>query len=139
MDTIGKRISTLRRLKSWSRPELGRQMAAAIGKKKPFSGELIRLYETGTNEPGNEARRALALVFGKTEAYIEFGEGDAPKAFRKAIRAEEALDPYALLHEAFAALVIVGHQREEILARIRLAAEDGAKIRQAVLAESRRK
>lgn len=74
MDTIGQRIARLRKLKGWSRPELGRQMAKAIARKKPFSGELIRLYEEGENEPGKEARRALAAVFGKDEAYIEFGQ-----------------------------------------------------------------
>ncbi len=137
MDTIGKRIATLRKLKGWSRPELGRQMAAAVGKDRPFTGELVRLYETGANNPGNEARRALSLVFGKTETFIEFGEGDGPKTLRKAIRDEAALNPYALLDQAFAALVIVGHQRQEILAKIRAAAEDGEKIRIAVLAQAR--
>lgn len=73
VETIGKRIERLRNAKGWSRPELGRQMATAIGKPKPFSGEMIRLYEQGENRPGVEARTALAKVFGKTDAYIEFG------------------------------------------------------------------
>lgn len=52
-------------------------MAKAIEKetaKRPaFSGELIRLYEKGENNPGEDARAALAKVFGKTEAYIMYG------------------------------------------------------------------
>lgn len=49
-------------------------MAKALGRKKPFSGELIRLYENHKNRPRGQARKALALVFGKSEEYIEFGD-----------------------------------------------------------------
>lgn len=49
-------------------------MALAIDREKPFTGEVIRKYETGVNEPGNDARKALAIVFKKTERYIEFGD-----------------------------------------------------------------
>jgi hypothetical protein len=56
-------------------------MAKAVSKKKPFSGELIRLYETDTNRPSPDARRALAKVFDRTEQYIEFG--DAPQSESK--------------------------------------------------------
>lgn len=49
-------------------------MAAAIDRKKPFTGELIRLYELDENRPPPDARRALAKVFDKTESYIEFGD-----------------------------------------------------------------
>lgn len=56
-----------------SRPELGRRMGQAIN-REPYSGEAIRRYEEGLDEPGNDARRALAAVFEKTESYIEFGE-----------------------------------------------------------------
>lgn len=77
METIGKRIERLRGSKSWSRPELGRQMAKAVGRPKPFSGESIRRYEECIDEPGNAARAALAKVFGKSEQYIEFGESSA--------------------------------------------------------------
>lgn len=48
-------------------------MAKAIGRLKPYSGEQVRRYENAIDEPGNEARRALSLVFGRTEQYIEFG------------------------------------------------------------------
>jgi transcriptional regulator with XRE-family HTH domain len=81
VETIGKRIVRLRTAKGWTRPELGRQMAKAVSKKKPFSGELIRLYETDTNRPSPDARRALAKVFDRTEQYIEFG--DAPQSESK--------------------------------------------------------
>lgn len=49
-------------------------MAAAVGREKPFTGELIRLYEEDINQPGTEARSALAKVFARSESYIEFGE-----------------------------------------------------------------
>lgn len=79
MESVGDRIERLRTAKGWSRPELGRQMSKAIGKKQAFSGEVIRLYESDKNKPGKDARRALAAVFGKSESYIEFGStGDAP-------------------------------------------------------------
>lgn len=48
-------------------------MATAIGRPEAFTGELIRLYENGKNRPAVEARTALARVFGRSEAYIEFG------------------------------------------------------------------
>lgn len=73
METIGKRIARLRTAKGWKRPELGRQMAQVIDRATPFSGEVIRLYEEDINEPGADARRALALVFDRSEMYIEFG------------------------------------------------------------------
>jgi transcriptional regulator with XRE-family HTH domain len=76
-ETIGKRIERLRIGKGWSRPQLGREMAKAIGRKSAFTGELIRLYEQGKNRPRSEARRALSEVFGKGEQYIEFGESGA--------------------------------------------------------------
>lgn len=53
-------------------------MAKAIGRKQPFSGEVVRLYEEGLNSPGKDARRALASALGRDEQYIEFG--DAPQA-----------------------------------------------------------
>lgn len=73
-ETMGGRIARLRTAKGWSRPELGRQMAAALKRDKPFSGEAVRLYEEDKNDPGREARRALALVFGRSESFIEFGD-----------------------------------------------------------------
>lgn len=73
METIGQRITRLRNAKGWSRPELGRQMAEAIKREKPFSGELIRLYEEDMNKPGDDARLALAKVFERPEVYVEFG------------------------------------------------------------------
>lgn len=79
MESVGDRIERLRTAKGWSRPELGRQMSKAIGKKTAFSGEVIRLYEGDKNEPGKAALRALAAAFGKSEPYILFGStGDAP-------------------------------------------------------------
>lgn len=74
MESIGERIIRLRKQAEWSRPELGRQMAKAIAREKSFTGELVRKYETGENEPSNDARKALAIVFKKTERYIEFGD-----------------------------------------------------------------
>lgn len=48
-------------------------MSKAAGRTTPFSGEVVRLYEEGTNHPSKDARRALALAFGREEPYIEFG------------------------------------------------------------------
>lgn len=79
METIGQRITRLRIGKGWSRPELGRKMAEAIHRAKPFTGEVVRLYEDNKHVPGKNARAALALVFGKSEQYILFGESQ-PKA-----------------------------------------------------------
>lgn len=59
-------------------------MAKALSREKPFSGEVVRLYEEDKNRPGPQARRALAKVFEKDEAYIEFGES------RPAVRQEQA-------------------------------------------------
>lgn len=73
METIGQRIKRLRAPTGWSRAELGRRMAKAIDRGKPFSGELIRLYEKDINAPGVDARRALAKVFDRSEVYIQFG------------------------------------------------------------------
>lgn len=71
--TIGERIATMRKGKGWKRPELGRRMAQAVGRAKPYSGEQVRRYETGMDRPPPEARKALAAVFEKSEQYIEFG------------------------------------------------------------------
>lgn len=49
-------------------------MAQALKRDEPFTGEVIRLYETDKNRPGKDARLALALVFERTESFIEFGE-----------------------------------------------------------------
>lgn len=49
-------------------------MAQSLKRDKPFTGEVIRLYEENTNRPGKDARRALAMVFDRTETYIEFGD-----------------------------------------------------------------
>jgi transcriptional regulator with XRE-family HTH domain len=73
METIGQRITRLRIAMGWSRPELGRQMQLKTGRSKPFSGEVIRLYEEDINRPGKDARQALSRVFERSEAYIEFG------------------------------------------------------------------
>lgn len=48
-------------------------MAKAIGRREVYSGEVVRLYETEKNRPGHEAKKALAIVFDKPEAYIEYG------------------------------------------------------------------
>lgn len=71
--TIGERIATMRKGKGWKRPELGRRMAQAVGRAKPYSGEQVRRYETGMDRPPPEARKALATVFEKSEQFIEFG------------------------------------------------------------------
>jgi transcriptional regulator with XRE-family HTH domain len=73
MTTPGKRIANLRKIKGWSRPELGRRLAAAAGRAKPYSGEAVRLYETDANLPGKPVRKALAVVFNIDESYIEYG------------------------------------------------------------------
>lgn len=94
METIGERIKRLREAKEWSRPELGLQMARAVEREKPFSGEVIRLYEEGKNRPGANARKALALVFNLSEAQIEFGKQDVarqPAAEYRSV-SERALD-----------------------------------------------
>lgn len=73
MESIGDRIARLRGPKGWSRAQLGREMAKAITRPKPFTGEVVRLYETGKNDPGADAIKALALVFKRPESYIQFG------------------------------------------------------------------
>lgn len=100
METIGKRISRLRAEKGWSRPELGRRMAQALKRAKPFSGEVVRLYEEGENSPGKDARRALAAVFERTEAYMEFG--DSPQAKRL----EEPAAGYDVAQDAREAILL---------------------------------
>lgn len=49
-------------------------MAKAVQREKPFTGEVIRLYEEDKHKPGKAARTALAAVFDRDEFYIEFGE-----------------------------------------------------------------
>lgn len=79
METIGGRIKTLRNRREWSLEKLGREMGTAIGRKTPFSGEVVRLYEENVNRPSPKARSALAKVFGVSEQFVEFGPG-APRA-----------------------------------------------------------
>lgn len=71
---MGQRITRLRHAKGWKRPELGRRMAKAIGRPKPYTGEQIRRYEIDKDRPPPAARKALALVFDRSEQYIEFGD-----------------------------------------------------------------
>ena len=80
MESIGGRINRLRVAKGWSLAELGRRMAKAIHREAPFTGETIRQYEAGQNDPGKAARTALAVVFDKSESYIEFGKDDGQGA-----------------------------------------------------------
>lgn len=79
METVGKRIERLRKGAGWSRPELGRIMAEKIGRDDPFTGELIRQYELDHTEPPKDARQGLAKAFGRTEAYILFGDARPDK------------------------------------------------------------
>lgn len=68
-------------------------MAKAVGRKKAFTGELIRLYEIGKNRPKGDARLALSKVFGKSEAFIEFGESGKPDAREPTARYASVLAP----------------------------------------------
>lgn len=77
-ETVGQRIKRLRLAQGWSRPELGRRMGVALGRKH-YAGEMIRLYEEGENRPGKDARRGLALAFEREESYIEFGDTSQSK------------------------------------------------------------
>jgi transcriptional regulator with XRE-family HTH domain len=94
--TIAERILRLRNSKTWSRPELGRELASAIGKKKPYSGEAVRRWEEGLDQPGRKARAALAKVFGLSEAYIEFGPATASRVTQVQ---EQQAQPYHLTDE----------------------------------------
>lgn len=120
METIGKRIERLRIAKGWSRPELGRRMAVALERKTPFSGELVRLYEIGKNAPGKDARRALAAVFDKTEAYMEFGDTGQTKH-----RAEETPAQYEVARTAKDELALylfhslIEQQQREVIKELR--------------------
>ena len=53
-------------------------MGAAIN-RDAFSGEAIRRYELGLDRPGADALSALAKIFDKTEAYIEYGSNHVRK------------------------------------------------------------
>jgi transcriptional regulator with XRE-family HTH domain len=79
-ETIGQRITRLRNAKGWSRAELGRRMAKAVGRDKPFAGESVRRYEEGIDKPRRDGRLALAKVFDRSEQYIEFGESARQEA-----------------------------------------------------------
>jgi transcriptional regulator with XRE-family HTH domain len=76
---IGDRIRALREAEGYSLAELGEKMGEAINRRKPdwslrrFTGETVRLYEAGENNPGDDALTAIALVFGKTKPYVQFG------------------------------------------------------------------
>lgn len=93
VETFGQRIARLRNSKGWKRPELGRQMQKAVGRKEPFTGEAVRLYELDKTRPGDDARKALALVFNVSEQYIEFGKHDVAQQSAAEYRVSElALD-----------------------------------------------
>lgn len=64
-------------------------MAKAIGRNEPFSGEVIRLYEAEINSPGADARAALAKVFARSEAYIQFGVDSGTKPDAQDFTSEE--------------------------------------------------
>jgi transcriptional regulator with XRE-family HTH domain len=98
-ESIGERIALLRDAKGWSRPRLGKEMAQAIGRASPYTGEQVRRYEIGKDKPPPDARRALAAVFDKTEQYIEFGEDkrQAPKGVHPDAVARDAREEILLL------------------------------------------
>lgn len=79
-------------------------MAKSLSRLKPFSGEVVRLYEEGKNEPGKDARRALAAVFEKSESYIEFGDATQGR------RTEQTAADYDVEAQA-----IAKNAREEML------------------------
>ena len=74
VETIGQRIERLRKARDLSRPELGRRMAEAIGRAKPYTGESVRQYEDNKISPRGPAAKALAAVFKITESQLLFGE-----------------------------------------------------------------
>jgi transcriptional regulator with XRE-family HTH domain len=78
VETAGQRIKRLKEAKGWKRPQLVAAMTAAVNRKKPFLVESIRQYEEDETRPGKEALKALALVFGKEESYILFGDRRPP-------------------------------------------------------------
>lgn len=102
MATIGARIARLRTAKGWSLSRLGEEMASRIGRAKPFSGELLRLYEADKHRPGKAARKALALVFDRSETYIEFGD---QKAATTPTEAEAFYSRYLALQQHDRAIV----------------------------------
>lgn len=73
---IGERIKKHRLLKGWDGyAELARQLKT---KDVEVTPEAVSQYERGKIKPGRGVRKALAELFGVTEAYLEFGHGAAP-------------------------------------------------------------
>ena len=89
METPGRRIQRMRLQQEWSLATLGKKIAAATGRTRPYSGEAIRKYEIGENELRPDVVRGLALVFGKPESYILFGDHATQK------RSQPAKEPDA--------------------------------------------
>lgn len=67
---IGDRIRKCRNLKGWSYAEVARQLLTLGVEITP---EVVSLYEKHKTKPGRAVRKALATLFGVTEAYLEFG------------------------------------------------------------------
>jgi transcriptional regulator with XRE-family HTH domain len=74
-ERIGDRIRRERILRGWKRPRVIQELEKH---GVELTAEAIRRYEMHKDNPGKDVRRGLSMVFGKDEAYLEFGYSIKP-------------------------------------------------------------
>lgn len=96
------------------------------------SGAVTGWFNGSIRQLKGENARKVAEFLGVNRDWLAEGKGPkrgSTKGFSDSIKEEAHLNPYVLIDQALAALVIVGKDREEILETIRSKAEHASLIR----------
>ncbi len=132
MGTLAKRVLQAMQDKGCTASELAR----AAGVKPPSVSDWLS-GKTKTLK-SNTALRAAAFL-GVEPLWLSEGKGPKitvsqgkTRGFAEAIRQEAQSDPYVLLESALRALVIVGSDKDEIIALVKEKAEKSKEIQKAM-------
>jgi transcriptional regulator with XRE-family HTH domain len=84
MDTFGARIKAARELRGWSQEELGRRVAAMLGRSTPVRKAAVSKWELGdTRLPEADVVDALARIFDIPWEMLLWGPDRKPPSMRR--------------------------------------------------------
>lgn len=110
--------------------------AAKIDKQASYVSRcLLPLGKPHRKRIGEDMAREIERTLGLPVLYMDTNGSRVANA----IKDEAALDAYALIDRALAALVIVGRRKDEIIEAIRLAERDSQEARESVMQGMREK
>lgn len=95
MDTFGARIKAARELRGWSQEELGRRVAAMLGRSTPIRKAGVSKWELGdTRLPEADVVDALARIFDIPWEMLLWGPDRKPPSMRRGASAAERKPPF---------------------------------------------